>query len=96
MEDMREYVENLVAKLSTEEREMLNNRVNTFLGYKQQIKDLQESMKEQVQAAKSELKGSLSKKETGSIFSFFRKNKTPAELRLEADTLEALKEVFGK
>lgn len=76
-------------QLTEQEKEDLKNRVKTYMGYRNEIGDLRDSMKEQVDAAASEIK-TLSKKDVRKIFAFFRKQVTAAELREDADTLEEI------
>ena len=87
-------VKEVLKELTVDEKEALRDRIKTFMGYKDEIDDLRDSMKEQVQAAKSDIK-SIDKKDTAKIFSYFRKNATPAELRIDADAIEDLNAEFN-
>ncbi len=86
---MREKLE----QLTEQEKSELKSRVKTYIGYRTEIKDLKESMREQVDVAADEIK-SLSKKEVKKVFAFFRKQITAAELREDADTLEEINELL--
>jgi len=79
-----------LAQLTNEEKEDLKNRLKTYMGYQNEIDDLKGSMKEQVEAAGSEIK-SLTKKEIRKIFVYFRKRVTPAELREDAEAIEEIR-----
>ena len=86
-------VKDVLNELTLDEKTQLHDRIKTFMGYKNEIDDLRDSMKEQVQTAKDEIK-SIDKKDTAKIFSYFRKNATPAELRMDADAIEDLNAAF--
>lgn len=81
-------------QLTEQEKEDLKNRVKTYMGYRNEISDLRDSMREQVDAAASEIK-TLSKKDVKKIFAFFRKQVTAAELREDADTLEEINSLLA-
>lgn len=81
-------------QLTDQEKADLKNRVKTYMGYRNEIGDLKDSMKEQIDATVDEIK-SLSKKEVKKVFAFFRKQITAAELREDADTLEEINELLS-
>jgi len=86
-------VQAVLSELTPDEKAQLHDRIKTFLGYKDEIVELRESMKEQVKAAKGEIK-SINKQDTAKIFSYFRKNDTPQKLRADANAIEELHEAF--
>jgi len=77
--------------LNSQEKADFKDGLKTYLGYQEEIGELRESQREQIVVVASKVK-SLTKKEVRKLFTYFRKQVTPEQLR---DDAEAIEEIEG-
>jgi len=75
--------------LHSQEKADFKDGLKTYLGYQDEINELRESQRDQITIVASKVK-SLTKKEVRKLFTYFRKQVTPEELRDDAEAIEKI------
>jgi hypothetical protein len=81
--------------LNDQEKADFKDALKTFMGYQEEIAELKESQKDQIVMASKKIE-SLTKKDIKKLFTYFRKNIEPSDLREDAKILEEVKNYMDK